>query len=83
MTRREQHELIQELAGRLHSMSREDREATEMLRKRDRDDEDLDRLSQAKLEALAAKYLPKPEKKDLDALLRKMIERQKEQSDDT
>ena len=52
MTRPEQQKMIQELRYYSRSMSRDDLGAFEMLLKRDRDDEDLDRLSEKKLTEL-------------------------------
>jgi hypothetical protein len=47
-------------------MSGEERLAFEMMAKRDRDDEELDSLTMAKLRQLQAKYFPKHSKQDLE-----------------
>lgn len=76
-SRREQRELIKALESVTGKMSREDSSAFEMLRKRDRDDEELDVLSQRRLRQLADIYLPKKPKVDPDGLLKKYIDQQK------
>ncbi|HWP81089.1 MAG TPA: hypothetical protein VNN76_00360 [Bacteroidota bacterium] len=76
-SRREQRELIKALESVTGKMSREDFSAFEMLRKRDRDDEELDVFSQRRLRQLADTYLPKKSKVDPDALLKKYIDQQK------
>jgi len=53
-------------------MSRDDLGAFEMLLKRDRDDEDLDRLSEKKLTELHERYARKKSKKEVDELWKKL-----------
>ena len=58
MTRVEQHKIIESLMDYVHKMRGTDLDDFEMLRKRDRDDEDLDFLSRTRLTELFAKYVP-------------------------
>ncbi|MBI4549068.1 MAG: hypothetical protein HY707_13880 [Ignavibacteriae bacterium] len=58
MTRIEQHKIIETLRDYLHKMSGEDLDDFEMMRKRDRDDEDLDEFSRRRLTELYVKYVP-------------------------
>ena len=58
MTRVEQHKIIESLMDYVHKMRGTDMDDFEMLRKRDRDDEDLDFLSRTRLTELFAKYVP-------------------------
>jgi len=58
MTKVEQHEIIEVLLDYLHKMSGTDLDDFEMLRKRDRDDEDLDQLSRRRLSEIFVKYVP-------------------------
>ena len=59
MTKVEQHNLIEELAPYERKMGRYDQEEFAMFRKRDKDDEDLDSLSQKRLVQLYEKYATK------------------------
>jgi hypothetical protein len=77
MTRSEQRDLIRALQDHIGKMSRADREVFEMFQKRHKDDEELDVLSQRRLQQLAEAYLPKRGKIDPDALLKKYIDQQK------
>jgi len=70
----EQHKSIQELKDYLPRMSKEDRYDFEMFQKRDKDDEELDALAAAKLEAMQKRYVTRKSKQDIDALFRKMTE---------
>ncbi len=74
--------MIRELVDYLPKMARDDRETLEMFRKRDRDDEELDVISQQRLQSLHETYIPKREKKDLNALLRKLAAEQKRKGSD-
>ena len=47
-------------------MSAEERQAFEMMVKRDRDDEDLDSLTMMKLKQLHTKFFPKHSNQDID-----------------
>jgi hypothetical protein len=58
MTFIEQHKMIEALQDYSHKMSRKDLDDFEMFRKRDRDDEELDKISRRKLGALYEKYVP-------------------------
>jgi hypothetical protein len=58
MTHSEQHGMILELADYTRKMSRYDQEEFHMFLKRDKDDEDLDHVSQLRLVALYRKYVP-------------------------
>jgi len=58
MTRIEQHKMIETLMDYVHKMQGRDLEDFEMLRKRDRDDEELDMLSRRRLSELVIKYVP-------------------------
>ena len=68
----EQHKLIQELRDYLPKMSSSDRYDFEMFAKRDKDDEELDALATAKLEAIQKRYVVRKTKQDIDALFRKL-----------
>jgi hypothetical protein len=68
----EQHKMIQELKDYVSRMSKGDRYDFEMFQKRDKDDEELDTLSTAKLEAMQKRYIVRKTKQDIDALFRKM-----------
>ena len=57
MTHDEQHRMIVALMDFEHKMSRDDGEIFAMFVKRDKDDEDLDTLSQRRLETLHEKYV--------------------------
>ena len=58
MTRVEQRKMIEALREYSHKMSGRESDDFDMMRKRDRDDEELDRLSVARLVALFEKYVP-------------------------
>ena len=58
MTRIEQHKMVEKLQDYLHKMRGRDLDEFEMMRKRDRDDEDLDELSRHRLTELYIKYIP-------------------------
>jgi hypothetical protein len=58
MTRVEQHEIVEILRDYIHKMHGNDLDDFEMLRKRDRDDEDLDLLSRRRLTELYVQYVP-------------------------
>jgi len=72
MTRPEQQKMIQDLRYYSRQMSRDDLEEFEMLLKRDRDDEDLDRLSEKKLTELHERYARKKSKKDIEDVWKKL-----------
>ena len=58
MTRIEQHKIVETLGDYVHKMHGSDLDDFEMMRKRDRDDEDLDVLSRRRLSELYIKYVP-------------------------
>jgi hypothetical protein len=66
MTSVEQHKMIQKLKSVVMKMSVDERRAFDMMAKRDRDDEELDSLTMAKLKQLHAKFYPKHSKQDLE-----------------
>ncbi len=58
MTRVEQHKKVETLQDYLYKMKGRDLDEFEMLRKRDRDDEELDEYSLHTLSELYIKYVP-------------------------
>jgi hypothetical protein len=66
MTSVEQRKMIQRLKSVTGKMDAGERQAFEMMAKRDRDDEELDSLTMAKLKQLHSKYFPKHSKQDLE-----------------
>ncbi len=68
----EQNKIMQELRDYLPKMSPADRYDFEMFQKRDKDEEELDALSAAKLEAMQKRYVVRKTKQDIEALFRKM-----------
>ncbi|HTK81184.1 MAG TPA: hypothetical protein VL633_02740 [Bacteroidota bacterium] len=58
MTRAEQHNMIELLKDYMHKMKGRDLDEFEMIRKRDRDDEDLDRITVHRLSELYQQYVP-------------------------
>jgi hypothetical protein len=58
MTKVEQHEIVEILRDYLHKMHGNDLDDYEMMRKRDRDDEDLDVLSRRRLSEIYVKFVP-------------------------
>jgi hypothetical protein len=59
MTHAEQHKMIVELMDYARKMKRYDQEEFEMFVKRDKDDEDLDGMSQKRLKQLYHQYVQK------------------------
>lgn len=72
MTRSEQKSRIQDLRYYSRMMSRDDLEVFEGLLKREKDDEDLDGLSEQKLMELHVRYMPKKTKKEVEELWKKL-----------
>jgi len=66
MTSVEQHKMVQRLKQVVMKMKPDDRRAFEMMAKRDRDDEELDVLTMAKLQELYAKFYPMHSKESLE-----------------
>ena len=58
MTKIDQHKIVETLKDYVHKMRGRDLDDFEMVRKRDRDDEDLDDLSRRRLTELFVKYVP-------------------------
>jgi hypothetical protein len=58
MTKTEQHTMVEILKDYIHKMRGRDLDEYEMMRKRDRDDEDLDELSRHRLTEIFVKYVP-------------------------
>jgi hypothetical protein len=58
MTKAEQHSMIETLRDYMNAMRGRDLDEFEMMRKRDKDDEDLDELSRRRLNELFVKYVP-------------------------
>ena len=58
MTRVEQHKIIETLSEYAQKMRGRDQDEFSMMRKRDRDDEELDGMTQKKLLALYEAYVP-------------------------
>ena len=68
----EQHKLIYELRDFSAKMSSAEQYEFEMMKKRDKDDEELDALSIAKLETMHKKYVIRKSKKDIEELFKRM-----------
>lgn len=66
MTSVEQRKMIQKLKQATMKMDLNERQAFEMMAKRDRDDEELDSLTMTKLKQMHTKYFPKHSKQDID-----------------
>lgn len=58
MTRVEQHRIVETLKDYIHKMKGRDLDEFEMMRKRDRDDEELDAMTLHALSELYIKYVP-------------------------
>jgi len=58
MTRIEQHKIIEALRDYEHRMRGRELEDFEMMRKRDRDDEELEEITRRRLSELYVKYVP-------------------------
>ncbi len=58
MTRVEQHKIIETLRDYAHKMRGRELDEFEMMRKRDRDDEEIDEISRRRLMELYVKYVP-------------------------
>jgi hypothetical protein len=58
MTRAEQHSMVELLKEYMHQMRGRDLDEFDVIRKRDRDDEDLDQLTRRRLTELYVKYVP-------------------------
>jgi hypothetical protein len=58
MTRAEQHAMIETLREYAHKLRGREGDEFDMMRKRDKDDEDLDELTRRRLVELYEKYVP-------------------------
>ena len=58
MTKVEQHKIVDTLKDYIHKMQGRDLDDFEVMRKRDRDDEDLDDFARGRLSELYVKYVP-------------------------
>ncbi|HMD13509.1 MAG TPA: hypothetical protein VKI62_02695 [Bacteroidota bacterium] len=58
MTRVEQHKIIETLRDYAHLMRGRDLDEFEMMRKRDRDDEELDEMARRRLSEIYVRYVP-------------------------
>jgi len=58
MTKVEQHKIIETLREYSHKMRGRDLDEFEMMRKRDRDDEELDELTRRRLVEMVNQYVP-------------------------
>ncbi|MBM4161504.1 MAG: hypothetical protein FJ217_10435 [Ignavibacteria bacterium] len=77
----EQRKLISDLKDYVSKMDRADRYEFEMFQKRDKDDEELDDRSYARLEGMHKRYVVKKTKADIDALLKKYASQSKKGTD--
>lgn len=66
MRKTDQQRLIKDLESYTVKMNREEKDLFDMLRKRDKDDEELDNLAVQKLQALHDKFLSHRSKQDLE-----------------
>jgi hypothetical protein len=74
MTSVEQRKMIQRLKQAMAKMTSDERQAFEMMSKRDRDDEELDSLTMAKLKQLHIKYFPKHSKQSVEDAWKKLTD---------
>lgn len=77
----EQHKIIQELKDFFPKMSASDRYDFEMFQKRDKDEEELDALATAKLEAMQKRYVVRKTKKDIEEMFKKFTSGSPEKKD--
>jgi hypothetical protein len=68
----DQHKLVKELKDYVGKMTSAERYDFEMMQKRDKDDEELDALTWAKLETMHKKLVVRKSKADIEELFRKM-----------
>jgi hypothetical protein len=74
MTSVEQRKMVQRLKQMMAKMTSDERHAFEMMSKRDRDDEELDALTMAKLKQLHDKFFPKHSKQALEDIWKKLAD---------
>jgi hypothetical protein len=68
----DQHKLVKELKDHVGKMTSNEKYDFEMMQKRDKDDEELDALTWAKLETMHKRLVVRKSKKDIEELFRKM-----------
>jgi hypothetical protein len=68
----DQHKLVRELKDHVGKMTSAEKYDFEMMQKRDKDEEELDQLAWARLEALHKRLVVKKSKKDIEELFRRM-----------
>ena len=68
----DQHKLVNELKSYVGKMTSAEKYDFEMMQKRDKDDEELDALTWAKLETMHKRLVIKKSKKDIEELFKKM-----------
>jgi hypothetical protein len=68
----DQHKLVKELKDYVGKMTSGERYDFEMMQKRDKDDEELDALTWAKLESMHKRLVVRKSKQDIDELFRKL-----------
>ena len=73
MTHVEQHKMILAVRDAVPRMTREEQTRFAMYEKRDRDDEELDDLSRARLESMHAKYCAASSKQAMDEKWKKLL----------
>ncbi len=75
----DQHKLVRELKDFVGKMTSAEKYDFEMMQKRDKDDEELDQLTHAKLESMHKRLVVKKSKKDIDELFRKLSSNQNQE----
>jgi hypothetical protein len=76
----EQHKLVRELKDYVGKMTSAERYEFEMMQKRDKDEEELDQIAWAKLEAMHKRLVVKKSKKDIEELFRRMTSNPNEEN---
>jgi hypothetical protein len=72
MTFVEQHKMVQQLRSKTLKMTDDEKTLFEMIVKRDKDDEELDVISMAKLKNIYEKYFPKHSKVSIEEKWKKL-----------
>jgi hypothetical protein len=68
----DQHKLVNELKAYVGKMTSAEKYDFEMMQKRDKDEEELDQLTNARLEAMHKRLVVRKSKKEIEELFRKM-----------
>ena len=68
----DQHKLVNELKAFVGKMTSSERYEFDMIQKRDKDDEELDQLTNTKLESMHKRYAVKKSRQEIEELFRKM-----------